>query len=233
MARIVYSAEINEIIGSIGGTCFQRNNSGTISRLKNINRGKPSLLRQGANIVLGNIVKSWSALTLTQQGVWNTWAGLHTKFNYYGVERTLTGFNWFLSININRHLTGQAILSAPPTYVTPGTVPDYTMEPTAVSIEIEWGVWATEADYYCFVFATPPILSQSVKNRAKIRLVGVYNPNGSHYIDLTSDWEDTFGITYPSSTVDGSFYILTSIAAIDKVTGISGQFNSTINVFQL
>jgi len=228
MAKVDYSAEINELTGSVGGTCFQRNASGTISRLKNIRRGRSTAKRQASNILLNSIVAVWTRLPLTQQQAWNDWAALHTKFNYHGAEKTLTGFNWFVSINCNRSITGQELLTAPPTYATPGVVPEFSLDIDDGGIEVEWSSFPAEADYYLFIFSTPPIFSQSIKNRNKIKLLGSFNPNGAHYIDLTSSWEAAFNITWPSTSVSNSFYILISMAAVDKVTGISGQFTSVI-----
>jgi hypothetical protein len=231
MARVVYSAEINELTGSVGGTVFQRNNSGTISRLKNVNRGKPTAARQGRNIILNQVVNAWRALTLTQQDAWITFAGTYNKTDYYGKERTITGLNWYIAVNMNRLAAGQSLTATPPANATGYPVEDYTLYVTDTGLELEWSSWPNEADFYVAAFATPPIYSQSLKNRSRIRLIGVYNPNGGHYIDLKSNYESKFGITWPPTATDGSFYVLISLVAISKTTFIAGQFNSVIEPY--
>jgi hypothetical protein len=231
MAKVIYSAEINELIGSVGGTTFQRNASGAIAKLKTISRGRSSSSRQDSNIRLNEIVLTWSTLTLTQQGLWSAFAAAYPKTNYYGVEKVLSGYNWFISINSNRYLTEQALLVIPPTYATPGVIPAFDVNLGETYLELDLSSWATGTNYYTFVYATPPIRSLSLKNRNKIKLIAVGNWGPEPVIDLKTEWSAIFGVVYPPSTVPFSFNILMSVAAVDKVTGISGQFTSAISAY--
>jgi hypothetical protein len=46
---------------------------------------------------------------------------------------------------------------------------------------------------------------------------------------MEAGWVSAFGISYPPSLVEDSFRIVISMAAVHKVSGISGQFTSVIN----
>jgi hypothetical protein len=229
MARVKYSAEINELVGSVGGTVFQRNASGTISHIKGLRRGRSSLGRMLSNIRLNEVVIFWNTLSIAQQDAWVTDYGGVVKANYYGEDKTLTGFNWFCSINSNKLLCSQSMVTAPPAYTTPFAVPVFNLYLTDLDLEADWGGSPDFTDYFLLIYGTPPIRSLSLKNRDKVRLLGAYDVGTDEYVNMEAGWVSAFGISYPPSLVEDSFRIVISMAAVHKVSGISGQFTSVIN----
>jgi photosystem II stability/assembly factor-like uncharacterized protein len=224
MARVLYSAEINELKGSIGGTTFQRNKSGTIAKLKSSLVFNPTSKQLSSQGVFNFFVGSWQNLSLADKNLWNDFAAANQKFNYWNLSKELSGFNWYLSLNVNRYLTGQAVLTSPPVYVTPLFCPEFRLFPLTDSLSIMFDSFPEKDNYYLFVYATPPIRSVNLQSRKSLRLIAVIDPTPVLWHDLTADWELFFQMDWPPSDVDGGFQILTAISCVDKNTGIAGQF---------
>ena len=74
MARIIYSALVTAIRGSVGGTTFQQNQYG--STIKN----KPKMIRPRSNqqekrkIYMTAATQAWGNLTVNRRNAYNTYA---------------------------------------------------------------------------------------------------------------------------------------------------------------
>lgn len=224
MARVEYSSIVNEIKGSIKGTSFQRNKSGTIAKGKSVLVFNPSVNQLVSQSDFNYVVGLWAALTFANKELWIAFALANTKFNYWNEEKTLSGFNWFVSLNSNRLLTGQALFTAPPAYATPLFCPEFNLNVAAESLDIEFVSFPTASDYYLFIFATPPLRSVNLQSRRHLRLISVIAPSSAESHEITAAWESYFNLVYPSSTVSNSYQILAAVSCVDSVTGIAGQF---------
>ena len=56
----------------------------------------------------------WQAATQATRDGWNIYALNHPDTDWTGLDKRLSGYNWFIRINVRRQLVGQAILSTPP-----------------------------------------------------------------------------------------------------------------------
>ncbi|GAH96250.1 unnamed protein product, partial [marine sediment metagenome] len=57
---------------------------------------------------------AWQALTDAQRSLWNHYADTHPDPDWTGNPQRLTGYNWFIRINVRRQLIDQGIEAAPP-----------------------------------------------------------------------------------------------------------------------
>lgn len=224
MARVLYSAEINELKGSVGGTVFQRNKAGTISKLKPSIVYNPSARQIISRASFNSLVSSWQQLSNANKLLWNTFASTYTKYDYFNVEKNLSGFNWFISINANRLLLVQSQHSTPPAYVTPITAPAFTTFPFDSTLSFLFDVFPERGEYYLFVFATPPLRSVNLQSRKSLRLISIIDRYNTLYNDVTTDWEDYFNISYPSASNSEDYNVLIAVSVIHKDSGIGGQF---------
>lgn len=224
MARVLYSAEINELKGSIGGTTFQRNNSGTISKLKTSLTRTPSGKQNDFRLAFASLSRLWAATSYENKVLWNSFALANTKFSYWNVEKVLTGFNWFVHINQNRLVCGQSIAASPPVYAAPLFCPEFSVYTTNAILEIDFPVFADKNSYYLFVYCTPPIRQLNLQSRQKLRLVSIASPTSSLYHAFTSAFVDYFNISWPPSSSSGDFNLLCAVSAVDSTTFIAGQF---------
>lgn len=225
MARVLYSAEINELKGSVGGTTFQRNKSGTISKLKPSLVYNPTVNQVSSRQFFNALVGAWSALSFANKTLWNAFAASYQKYNYWGVQKNLSGFNWFLSINSNRLLCSLSQLDQPPTYETPLSAPSLKTFALSNDLSFNFDNFPEKDDYYLFVFATPPIRGLNVQSRRSLRLIKVIAPTPTLWHDVTAAWEAYYGLTWPPSSTSEAFNVLLAVSAVEKTTGISGQFN--------
>jgi len=232
MARVLYSAEINELKGSIGGTTFQRNKSGTISRLKSTLVYNPTFKQNSFRLAFSGIVNLWSVISFSNKLLWNAFALANTKYNYWNVVKVISGFNWFFHINQNRLACGQAYAPGPPVYSTPLFCPAFQTFALSDSLSILFDSFSEKDNYYLLVYATPPIRQMNLQSRQKLRLIKIIDPTPVLWHDLTTEFEDYFNFSWPSASNNEDYNILIAVSCVDKNTFIAGQFylsNSPLN----
>jgi len=221
MGRIFYTGIVDKIEGSVNGSTFQANNAG------NIIRSKPSpaykctakqALRRG---LFFNRVFSWNALSLGQQQLWNAFAALHTHSDFYGKSKTITGENWYISINSNLQIISEPFVSVPPAYVLPAAVPAYSVIMNANNIYLNFSSPNDLTDHSLIIFTTPPVTASSPKLRNKLVLTSIINSGSVSSLSLKSDWQAAHGISYPSSSQKFRFKIAFMLFHIHKSSGIS------------
>lgn len=123
MAIITTAAPVSGIRGKVGGNIFSANKSGPY--LKAWAKGSnPRSQRQTAHrATLVTFSQAWRGLTGTQRDDWDIYAALpaQEKKNSLGEDFSVSGFAWFVGININRAFIGDAQLSDSPTVAVPAT----------------------------------------------------------------------------------------------------------------
>jgi hypothetical protein len=200
MARVTYGAAITELQGSIGGITFQRNASGSIARL----RPKKPLVSNARQIArqvpLSQLLGIWQSLTQGDIDDWNDLAAAHDHVNAWGETKTLSGFQWFMSYNLNLHTIGAAYVDTPAAYAAPTQPNPITCTATDAQFRASFGAAQATGGDKVLLYASPPIQQFSLKNRRLNRLLGVVNGGSITYFDLMDlyeavfnlDWEDFF-----------------------------------------
>lgn len=133
MARIKYTALIEDIRGSIGGTTFQANAYGyTIKRKPNMIRPNTQY-QQIQQIYLSQAVKAWNELTDAQRIDWNTWASTYPQYAKHNLSSELSGFAVFTKLHVLRFMSGFNVL-ANPTYTS------YALDTLSYTLVLSGGV---------------------------------------------------------------------------------------------
>lgn len=57
----------------------------------------------------------WQAMTDAERAAWTIYANEHTNHDWTGSPKRITGYNWFVRINVRRQLAGTGIEIVPPT----------------------------------------------------------------------------------------------------------------------
>lgn len=224
MAKVEYNAAIYEMTGSVSGTTFQRNNSGTIVKKKSANIKLGSFKQVSQRLAMNYLVKLWHSLSYSNKVLWETFASSYTRYSYWNKEKTLTGFNWFTSINSNRLSCGASYTATPPSYVTPLFCPVFKTLALNDGLFIQFENFPTAHGYYLLIFATPPLRQLNSQSRKSLRLIKVIEADQILSHDLTSDYEDYFGFSWPMSGSEGDWNVLIACSCVDSSTFISGQF---------
>lgn len=113
MALVEYGSIITDIRGSIGGLTFQHTKSGKIARLKPSPFKHQNQSQQDKHKIVTSAVAQWHDLTLSEKLSWNAYADVNQREDRFGRMRSLTGFNWFYSINYNRLALGETFVKTP------------------------------------------------------------------------------------------------------------------------
>lgn len=114
MAIIRPSPIIGAISGTLGSTNFSNSRYGPVARkqLARVNKLTQKQLAQRSRF--SDTVKGWSELTEDQRLAWRSAAQLVVRPNRLGVNRSLSGFAFFLQYNL-AHVEATSIFSVPPT----------------------------------------------------------------------------------------------------------------------
>lgn len=226
MARVTYGSFITSLKGSIGGITFHQNTSGNIARKKPAQLFKSTQLQSDSNVLFSQMRSAWSALTSAQQTLWNNFAALHTRTNYFGEVKTLTGYNWFMSINTNSLLCSGSIIPVPPAYSLPANPTAFLLIISATNIFIVFTASYSHSTLYTISYTTPPLRSESLRNRNKLRLTSVSVPGTSLAYNITTAFLAAIGQTSIPISPATNVKILSSLAAISNASFISSAFTS-------
>lgn len=221
MAKVQFGAGIATIVGSIGGWTFHKNRSGDIIRLRGQASRESTKKQTIAHETHQNFLTEFQKLSEANKLLWDTFAVTFPKVDKFGVDKVLTGQNWFEAVNFNRVLIGETILQIPPAHDLPVAVPvtELIIDETTIKLDIATG---TDLSNTAFIIrTTSPFTRTTTSVRSALRLTKVIEVAVDGIIDITADWETTHGIPYPPSTEAICIKIATMIQTINISSGIT------------
>jgi len=223
MARVIYGPSVSTLHGSIRGTTFQDNASGSIAR----GRSHPSLFPSPGQSYqqtwAGQVNKAWQGLSLVQQLSWDTFAGLHTKQNRYGQTKTLTGFNWFSSLNYFHYFHGYALLSTAPAHVLPTTPAPYSVNTNAATLDITFAPAFNPANSDLYIFTTSASRATTGSVRSGLRFTKFDTASPFGVIDLTAGWSDAHGCAWADAYTSGVWRLWVMVMTVEKASYITSS----------
>lgn len=214
MARVQYGSQITALSGSIGGITFHKNAANNIARLRPSVPRTPSSKQFLKQSIFNYLVNKYADLNLLWKQQWNDFAAAHTKTNFWGEEKTLSGYNWFLTLNYWKYTITQSTFTTPPTYQSPTAVCEFETVPGDNVIQLipdpEW-----PSGCYKIAFSTCVLKSSSLANRKDLRWLS-NGPGTSGTWDITSDWEAAFNMSYPVPVDSDILYILAAVITVNS-----------------
>lgn len=221
MARVQFAAPITVITGSIGGWTFQKNRSGNIIRLRGQASKQSTSKQTAAHELHQKFLQEFQKLSLQSKQLWDTFALTFIKENKFGEDKTLTGQNWFESVNQNRELINESILEIPPSHIIPPGVPATTLiiDETTIKLDIATGTDLTDIAF--IIRSTFPHTRVTTSVRSALRITKIIEVAAAGIIDITSDWEAAHNLQYPPSTTAACFTITVMIQTMNKISGIT------------
>lgn len=109
MARIKFSALIEDIRGSIGGTTFQRNAYGYTVKAKPNMVNPNTALQEQRKVIMSQVTRSWRDMTQSQRDAYDTYASTFPQYAKHNPNSQLSGYAVFLKYNFLRVLAGESI----------------------------------------------------------------------------------------------------------------------------
>jgi hypothetical protein len=193
MARIVYSALIESIRGSIGGTTFQKNAYGYTVKTKP-NMCKPNTQNQQAQKILFRLaVSAWTGLTNAQRADWDTWASTYPQYAKHNPTSQLSGFAVFTRVHVYRFMTGEGIDTNPSYF-------NYNVDTLTFSVTLAAGVLRIVVDslleeesWRIPLFISRPFSDSQNFVGTRTRYV-TWTTSADQSLVITSAYTDKYGI---------------------------------------
>lgn len=221
MARVTYIAPISEIVGSISGYTFQRNRSGTIVRSRPRGYKQSSSLQTLAQNDFYKYISTWRNLTLSQKQAWNDFADLHDKENQFGQTKTLSGLNWFQSVNYYLELLGSSPITTPPSYSLPPSVASFTFVATLSDLAVVFDSDFSPTNSSLIVRVTTPSNLSTNNVRSNFHLIGTFSSQPFKILDLKTLFENYFNVSYPLSSTYNNYTLHCMIQTVHNTSGIT------------
>lgn len=219
MARIVYT--LGELTGSIKGLTFQKNTAGSIVRMRPSPSKTATNKQTSAHIKHITWLFQWQQLTQVQRDSWNTFAGTFTKINRYGQTRTLTGQNWFESLNYYRADLSETQFTNPPTHSLPTAPPAVSITLTEPSITLTIAPGYDYTNNPLLVWVSPPTrISKGFLNPTR-RFATFILTDPAGPFNLTSFWETATGLPWLPITLFPNTNIHICYQSIRRSSGIT------------
>ena len=220
MAIIQLGSLVSSIRGTIGGVTFSNSNAGIIAKSKCIGRKSTTTKGLTARKNLNNFVKGWQALSLVNQSLWDDYAALYTKDNIFGETRTLSGFNWYCSINWFRSLGGNSSVSTPPAHTLPQAVPSWSVSIVTNRLVVSTGtVSVGESEKLLFYLGSPYNLSANAFT-SQLRYSHIDDLLSRYDYDISSEFENEFIYSFSSIISGGSFNLCVGLRVVNVVSGL-------------
>ena len=220
MARVQYGAMITELTGSIGGFTFQKTSAGDIVRARPIQKKNSTSKQTITQALHMTFLSLWQNLSLANRILWNDFATINTKTNKFGEVKTLTGLNWFESINQNRLKMGLSNLDSPPVHALPTSPPAYSFTITDLILEITFAPAFTPVATDLCIWTTQPVSRVTTSLRESFRQTLLVTGDNYGVIDLTNAWESTHNIPWPPSSQTSCFQIGIMVQSCLQASGI-------------
>lgn len=213
MARVTYGAYITELKGSIAGTTFQRNKAGKMAKSRAFTPVNPSQLQSNHQLWLVQLVASWGSLSAYNKGLWNTLASEHDHTDDWGVTKTISGYQWYISYNLNMLLQEMPVVEYPAEFEVIDPAPDFELTADGTHLYIHYTGDNSEPGEHIGVFATPPLKQTNINLRRSLLQIQVRSTTSGAYRDITSFYESTFNLSWASfySTAECNIIVRTKI----------------------
>ena len=228
MARVTYGESITEYAGSIGGVTYHKNASGNIARLRPNPTVNPTPLQAGYQTNMAKCVAFWPTLSQANKDTWDAFAAAHDHITPWGETKTLSGYQWFLSVNLMRLLIGYSICpDAPGWYAAPP--PDqFTIETSSTYIRCAWSP-NYDAPYSLLAYCTLPLRQSSLKLRRSLFYLTLYPsaPSLANW-DLTTLIESLFNVTWSTFYASADCSIIIRLRHGVRANGLWSFFTSAI-----
>jgi hypothetical protein len=164
MAKIQIGAPLTGIRGTVGGIVFSANASGPYAKILTKPITRFSAWQMPFRQQLSQTGYHWDNLSAPDRADWVTWAAAPTEPDYdpWGVQRYITGFQWYARCAQRRLFVDATWPSTAPSGAQPAAITGLTVTAEPFSLgnsEISWttpNFGATDVLYATFATSTHP-----------------------------------------------------------------------------
>ena len=206
MARIIYTAIVESIRGSIAGTTFQRNAYGYTCKKKPRMVHPNSKLQQLRKGTFSQVVKAWQSLTSAQRADYNTWASTYPQYAKHNSSAQLSGFAVFCKYNYYKILGGSSVVTSPNYSIAADQSPVYSLENNLGALKLYVSNTDGNELWECYIFISRPISPTQNFVGTKTR-----------YIQYVTTANADFTITDAYTNIYGRVPAVGELVALDAV----------------
>lgn len=228
MARVTYGESITEYAGSIGGITYMRNASGPIAKLRSNPPVNPSPAQAFYENRMAMLVSRWPMVEQYAKILWDAFAAANLHTTPWKEDKKLSGYQWFLSINLNRLLYHAAPIFEPPDWQIFAPPDPFQL------FAVEEGLFAVWEDDYeptdiLKFHITLPLRQSSIKLRRSLFYVGYRLREGPlNAYDLTEFFTTLTNVSWPLFFLSAQCSIICRIQHGDFTPGLFSYFTSAI-----
>jgi len=228
MARVTYGESITEYAGSIGGVTYLRNASGPIAKLRSKPLVNPSPDQSTHQGNMATLVTYWPTLSQANKDAWDAFAAAHDHVTPWGETKTLSGYQWFLSVNLNIISLSITMRDTPPTWDSTPPPASFDLVATSTYLRAEWDPLYDPVDSLLF-YLSLPLRQSSLKLRRSIFFVYfMYTPDPLASFNLTSYFQALAGVTWANFFASSNCSIICRIKRGVSSWGLWSSYTSAI-----
>lgn len=222
MAKVQYGSFVVNLTGSVGGTTFQRNRSGDIARNRGGTRRRQTTRQSTTSAEFTKFLTAWAFIGLANQTVWNDFAALNPFEDRYGTTKTLTGMNYFMSVNRSRDLVGLGLILFAPTneLPVPFDLDIYTVDSALLQIQQTAGTGAIPDGL--LVYCTGPVSRSTTSFRREMKLIHTQLGWDDSAINLNAAFQNTFGYPWSPTGDNDDYKVGIMLVSVDFDSGLTG-----------
>lgn len=195
MARIKYSALVDQINGSIGGTTFQKNQYGfSVRRKPALTRpNKPRQNRQKP--MIARATRAWRSMTQTQRDAWATFATNNPQPIHSDPNVAMSGYAIFVRLNVWRQLAELALYTSTPNTSLinlTGIIDQIQVAPAFDNMELSFEIPTPSTAAYALFNISSPLEAGISAVRNRLRTLVVRDLDDSVF-NIWDDFVATYG----------------------------------------
>jgi len=121
MGIVTFSAPVSGLRGKVGGVIYSANKSGPYLKTWGKGSNPATILQTTQRNALVQMSQAWATTSAAQKAAWATYAALPAQqlTNSLGEAYYVSGFAWFVTMNMARRQNGQTVALAAPVLATP------------------------------------------------------------------------------------------------------------------
>lgn len=192
MARIIYSALVEKIQGSIGGTTFQTNAYGfTVKKKPNVVNKRRDNQYFNRNII-ARVSRAWQQLTDANRTAWESYAAAYPRPSKNNPASVLNGFNYFQAVHNYRFVIGLAVLSEPSLTQQVDGLEQFELILSGGNLFFSMPAGTQTGAWYGIVYLSQPVPATINFVKQKTRLIYASNTFDAD-VQITSQYVAKFG----------------------------------------
>jgi hypothetical protein len=186
-------AVVSQASGSIGGITFSNRKGSPVCSLKGRQCDKKTDAQITHQAAHANTARAWQDLSGASRFQWNLYALKHTRLNRLGVQRKMTGYQFFMKENTLLAQIGGTLRQTPPLQGQCGAgYPAVTIFYTGGPYTLEMSPPATDTTGWYAIYGARPCKTVNT-GRLFPRLVHAEYVSGYTAFDLYAPWLAVFG----------------------------------------